>query len=165
MKRIFNLLLGPHFGGVHEATIKAAKRTFGILSKGEVTDEGLHAAIGDVEGLITSRAILAPSHFLFGQVGGSIAQDLTYSTPFTLTQRWQYVQHLVCQFWQQWMNEFLETLMPRRNWNRVQQEIDAGDVVLVVDPQTPHDNVATRPSAQSSLRTWSTCSSSTTPRR
>ena len=50
IKLNFNPPLGPHFGGVHETMIKAAKRaTYSILSEADITDEGLSTAFTGAE--------------------------------------------------------------------------------------------------------------------
>ena len=52
MGSYFNSLLGPHFGGVHETMIKAAKRAIqGILSKADITGEELSRAFTGAEDL------------------------------------------------------------------------------------------------------------------
>ena len=54
----FNPTLAPHFGGVHETMIKAAKRAiYGILSKPSITDEELSTAFTGAENLINSRPL------------------------------------------------------------------------------------------------------------
>ena len=83
IKWLFNPLLCPHFGGVHETMIKAAKRTiYVILSKADITDEDLSTAVTGAEDLINSRPLtyqtadikddipLTPNHFLYGLAGG-----------------------------------------------------------------------------------------------
>ena len=83
IKWLFNPQLCPHFGGVHETMIKAAKRTiYVILSKADITDEDLSTAVTGAEDLINSRPLtyqtadikddipLTPNHFLYGLAGG-----------------------------------------------------------------------------------------------
>ena len=80
--------LAPHFGGVPETMIKAAKRArYAILGNASVTDEELMTAFTGAEALINSRPLtyqsanplddvsLTPNHFLFGQVGGQFASE------------------------------------------------------------------------------------------
>ena len=75
----FNPPLSPHFSGVHEVMIKAAKKAISaILSSADVTDEELLSAVVGAEGLINSRPLtyqsvnpqdpvpLTPNHFLHG---------------------------------------------------------------------------------------------------
>ena len=78
----FNPPLASHFGGAHEAMIKAAKRAvYMILGDADITDEELMTFTG-AEALMNSRPLtyqsanpeddvpLTPNHFLFGQIGG-----------------------------------------------------------------------------------------------
>ena len=77
--------LAPHFSGVHEVMIRAAKKAiYAILSCADVTDEELLSAVVGAEGPINSRPLtyqsvnpqdpvpLTPNHFLHGQLGGSV---------------------------------------------------------------------------------------------
>ena len=114
----FNPPLGPHFGGVHETMIKAAKRAiYGILSKADITDEELSTAFTGVEDLINSRPLtyktadikddipLTPNHFLYGLAGGQFAPDSVDTECYNLKKRWRRVQELVKHFWGRWMKE------------------------------------------------------------
>ena len=75
----FNSPLAPHFSGVHEIMIKAAKKAiYAILDSADITDEELLSAVIGAEGLINSRPLtyqssdpadltpLTPNHFLRG---------------------------------------------------------------------------------------------------
>jgi len=54
----FNPPAGPHFSGVHEIMIKAAKKAiYAILSSADITDEELLSAIVGAEGLINSQPL------------------------------------------------------------------------------------------------------------
>lgn len=54
----FNPPLAPHFSGVHEVMIKAAKKAiYAILSSADFTDEELLSAVVGAEGLINSRQL------------------------------------------------------------------------------------------------------------
>ena len=83
IKWTFNPPSAPHFGGVFETMIKAAKRAIlAILGNADVNDEELMTAFTGAEALINSRPLtyqsanlednvpLTPNHFLHGQIGG-----------------------------------------------------------------------------------------------
>ena len=54
----FNPPLPPHFSGVHEIMIKAAKKAiYSILGSADITDEELLSAVMGAEGLINSRPL------------------------------------------------------------------------------------------------------------
>ena len=142
--------LAPHFGGVHEVMIRAAKRAiYAILSEAEVKDEELITAVTGAEGLINSRPLtyqsanpadnvpLTPNHFHHGQLGGEFAPQSVDSTGFNLKKRWRRIQELVRNFWQRWMQEWISGLSPRKKWWKPQRDLRVGDVVLVASSDTP----------------------------
>ncbi|XP_052820244.1 uncharacterized protein LOC128246076 [Mya arenaria] len=145
----FNPPLAPHWGGVHEIMIKAAKRAiFAILHGADVTDEELTTAFVGAESLINSRPLtyqtanpadvtpLTPNHFLFGQVGGQFAPQSVDIVAYHPLNRWRRVQELMRHFWQRWLKEWLPSLAPRRRWFQGKRDLAVGDVVLVVAPDT-----------------------------
>ena len=146
----FNPPSAPHFGGVHETMIKAAKRAMhAILRNADVTDEELMTAMIGAEGLINSRPLtyqsaypaddvpLTPNHFLHGQIGGQFAPESCDETAFNPRKRWRRIQELVRHFWSRWLQEWVPTLNTRRKWYREQRDVRVGDVMLVVSTDTP----------------------------
>ena len=102
--------LTPHFGRVHEAMIKSAKKALrAILQSADITDEELLSAFIGTECLINSRPLtyqsadptddvpLTPNHFLIGQLGG-YAPDVIDKTHNDHTKRWRRVQKLIRHF-------------------------------------------------------------------
>ena len=92
-----NLPLAPHFGGVHETMIKAAKRAVNaVLGNADVTDEESTTAFTGVEALLNSRPLtnqsanpeddipLTQNHFLIGQIGGQFAPESVDETNYSL---------------------------------------------------------------------------------
>ena len=58
VKWSFNPLLVPHFGGIHEVMIKAAKKAIPeVLGNADVNDEELMRAFIGVEPLLNSRPL------------------------------------------------------------------------------------------------------------
>ena len=150
VKWIFNPPQAPHFGGVHESMVKAAKKAIlAVLGNASVSDEEFLSAAVGAEGLLNSRLIvyvstdvqdnvpLTPNHFLFGSTGGQFAPRSVDSTPFSVSRRWRYIQELVRQCWQRWLREWLPTLNSRRQWQKEQRNLSVGDVVVVVSPDAP----------------------------
>ena len=78
----FNPPGAPHFGGVYEIMVKAAKKAIkNMLGNADINDEELVTAFDGAEGLINSRPLtyqsshpaddvsLTPNHFLYRQLG------------------------------------------------------------------------------------------------
>ena len=96
----FNLPLAPHFSGVHEVMIRAAKKAiYAILSCADATYEKLLSAVVGAEGLINSRPLtyrsvsprdpvpLTRNYFLHRQLGGRLAPAAVDSTGFNPRRR------------------------------------------------------------------------------
>ena len=79
VNRHFNPPLAPHFSGVHEIMIKAAKKAiYTILNCADATNEELLSAVAGAEGLMNSQPLtyqstnprdltpLTPNYFLHG---------------------------------------------------------------------------------------------------
>ena len=126
----FNPLAEPHFGGVHEIMVKAAKKAIkNILGDADINDEELVTAFVSAEGLINSRPLthqsshpadnipLTPNYFLYRQLGGTLAPESVDETPFNLKKRWQQVQELIRHFWQCWLKEWIPCLNSCKKWN------------------------------------------------
>ncbi|XP_065190767.1 uncharacterized protein LOC135821699 [Sycon ciliatum] len=138
----------PHFGGVHETMVKAAKKAIhAVLSDASITDEELQTAFCSAESLLNSRPLtipsvdarddlpLTPNHFLVGRVEQfSIG---TSSDDYRLQQRWRRVQELVTHFWHRWMKEWVPGLNRRAKWSAEERNIAVGDIVLVITADTP----------------------------
>ena len=106
IKWTFNPPYAPHFGGVFETMIKAAKRAIAvILGNADITDEELMTAFTGAEALINSRPLtyqsanpkddipLTPNHLLYGQIGGVFAPEVQNETAYNPTKRWRQVQN------------------------------------------------------------------------
>ncbi|XP_065640477.1 uncharacterized protein LOC136073053 [Hydra vulgaris] len=143
----------PHFGGVHEIMIKAAKRAiYSQLGNADITDKELITAFAGAEKLTNSGPLtyqssdpkdctpLTPNDFLFGQIGGKFAADAVDATSFNPKRRWRRVQELIKHFWHRWMKEWLPMLGPRKKWNIVMGNLLVGDLVLVLSENTSKDN-------------------------
>ena len=52
-------------------------------------------------------------------------------------QRWRRAQFLADQFWSRWRTDFLPTLQERRKWTATQPSVRPGDIVLLMEEETP----------------------------
>ena len=107
IKWTFNPPYPPHFGGVFEVMIKAAKKAIvAILGNSDVNDEELMTAFTGAEALINSRPLtyqsanpqddipLTPNHLLHGQLGGMFAPETSKEEAYHLIKQWRRVQEL-----------------------------------------------------------------------
>jgi hypothetical protein len=146
----FNPPAAPHFGGVFEIMVKAAKKAvYAVMGNSDVTDEELVTICTGVEGLLNSRPLtyqsadprddvpLTPNHFIHGQMGGNFAPENVDTTQFNPRKRWRKVQELISRVWDRWLKEFLPMLTPRSKWNQVVKELKKGDVVLALQKDLP----------------------------
>ena len=146
----WNPPLESHFGGVFESLVKVAKKTLkAIVGNARLTDDELQTAIKEVEALMNSipltyegadprdEPVLTPNHFLVGQLGGQLAPQVTDDIAFHPRNRWRLIQNLVRVLWKRWREEYLSTLNTRKKWREAKENLKVGDVVLVVDQNTP----------------------------
>ena len=148
----FNPPAAPHFEGVHEIMVKAAKNTIiNILRDADINYEELATAFVGAQGFINGKPLtyqllhpadkvpLNPNHFLYGQLGGMFAPDSVDETQFNLKKRWRRVQELIRHFWQRWLREWIPSLNCRKKWNSDKDDFKIGDVVLLLSTDTPRD--------------------------
>ena len=148
VKWYFNPPLSPHFGGVFESMIKAAKLAINAqLRDSDVSDEELISIVTGAESLINSRPItyqssnpkddcpLTPNHFLHGQLGGSFAPEVDHRIYYSPKKRWRRVQQVIQHFWERWMTEYIPSLNSRKIWQTRCRNLDVGEVVI--SPDTP----------------------------
>jgi hypothetical protein len=144
----WNPPLAPHFGGVFERMIKAAKRAiYAILGNADVNDEELLTTFTGVESLLNSRPltvmsddpkdeqVLTPNHFLIGHMGGELAPESVDSVAFNPRKRWRRIQELIRQTWKRWMREYITSIGARSKWFEKKENFKEGDIVLVIDPE------------------------------
>ena len=139
----FNPPYSPHFGGVFEIMIKAAKRSIHAqLKNADVTDEEFTTILTGTEALINSRPItyqsanakdvlsLTPNHFLIGQMGGELAPEIDRTTLANPTKRWRRIQEILKHFWKRWMREWIPALGQRRKWQKETPDLKTDDSLL-----------------------------------
>ena len=147
----FNPPRAPHFGGVFEIVVKAAKRAITtVLANASLTDEELLTALIEAEHLINTRPLttvsddaqddqpLTPQHFLVGRMDAPLAKEVTVLGEHQhQRKRWAAVQRLVDDVWQRWKREFLQSLNLRKCWRQAKKSLKVGDVVMWMSPGTP----------------------------
>ena len=129
--------------------IKSAKRAINaILGNADVKDEELLTVFTGVESLLNSRPltaasndpnnypVLTPNHFLIGNVGGELAPETVDTLAFDPRNKWRRIQELIRQTWKRWMREYITSIGSRKKWFTREKNLK-GDIVLVVDPDSP----------------------------
>lgn len=138
-----------HWGGVWERMIRTTRKVMtAILGNTRLTDEILSTVFCEAEGIINSRPItkvssdpsdpspLTPHHLLMLK-GGPPPPPGKYQHADTYRKRWRHVQYLADQFWKRWIREYLPTLQSRNKWIDKKRNLQVGDLVLLVDENTP----------------------------
>uniref|UniRef100_A0A5S6QC57 DUF5641 domain-containing protein n=1 Tax=Trichuris muris TaxID=70415 RepID=A0A5S6QC57_TRIMR len=141
----------PHFGGVWERMIRSAKTALHKILNGRTTsDEILLTVFVEVESLLNSRPLthisidpsdpepLTPNHFLLGRPCPHVPPDVVTEIDISSRRKWRAAQAIVENFWRRWLREYVPSLIERRKWLRARRNLKKGDIVLVVDPRTPH---------------------------
>ena len=145
----FNPPSASHMGGVWERLIRTVRRVMSsILVNARLTDEILSTLFCEVENIINSRPLtkvsddpedlsaLTPNHLLLLREGPVPPAGL-FQSGDVFRKRWRHTQFLAAQFWKRWVKEYLPCLQSRNKWQDVSANLKEGDLVLVVDENTP----------------------------
>ncbi|XP_072159636.1 uncharacterized protein [Bemisia tabaci] len=140
----------PSFGGLHEAGIKSAKHHLKrILGTRVVTFEELDTVFKRIEAVLNSRPLcplstdpsdleaLTPGHFLIGHALSALPEPNLVDTPQNRLDRWQLIRQAAQCFWQQWQNDYLNSLRQRQKWHNSAPNLEVGKLVLIKE-----DNLA-----------------------
>ena len=149
----FNPPSGSHFGGIWERLIRSIRRVISSVIKEQVLDDdGLHTLMCEVEAILNSRPItmnsdnpndleaLTPNHLLLMKCKPVLPPGLFSTTDNYCRRRWRQIQYMSNLFWSRWLCEYLPILQERQKWNNVKRNLHVGDVVLVVDSNSPRNS-------------------------
>lgn len=144
--------LSPHWGGAWERLIRSVKTSLKVILKERAPrEEVLSTLLAEVENIVNSRPLshvsvepgtpesLTPNHFLIGSTSNLPVIGTFDDSDLYLKKQWRKAQMLADMFWQRWLKEFLPQLIPRTKWNDEQKPLQVGDLVLVVDPESPRN--------------------------
>ncbi|XP_038076118.1 uncharacterized protein LOC119744319 [Patiria miniata] len=149
-----NVPTASHMGGTWERLIRSIRQALSTLLQKhgqQLDDELLRTLMTEAEAIVNSRPLtyvdmvapdseepLTPSQLLMLKSkvvlpppGVFIQQDLY------CRRRWRRVQYLANQFWSRWKTEYLSTLQERKKWQKAQQNLEVGNIVMMVDDSTP----------------------------
>lgn len=146
----FNCPGASHHGGVWERLIRSIRQVLpSVLKQQDLTEEGLHTVLCEVEAILNSRPIstvsddpqdlepLTPNHILLLKSEPVFPPGLFCKTDLYIRRRWRQVQYIADIFWKRWTHEFLPLMQERQKWNKTRKNFVVGDVVLVVDSTAP----------------------------
>lgn len=82
---------------------------------------------------------LTPNHFLLGREQPHLPPDVFPENEGGLSRRrWLASQELAERYWKRWLVEYVPALTEREKWTKEsKRDIAVGDLVLVVDPNSP----------------------------
>ena len=116
-----------------------------------VGDKRLSTLFCEVESIVDGRPLtvlsrdpndetpLTPNHLLLLR-GGPHLLPGRFDQSDIYGRRWRHVQFLSDQFWRGWVREYLPTLQLCQTWLHPQRNLQNGDVVLIMDENTPQKN-------------------------
>ena len=136
----------PHFGGLWEAAVKAAKfhlrRVAGSI---KFSLSELNTVMCQIEAILNSRTListnshppdgiqsLTPAHFLVGRPLTAYPETLIDTSP-TLLKRWTMCQAVTHHFWKRWSHEYLHQLQRLSKWQHPTNNLKINDVVILKD--------------------------------
>jgi hypothetical protein len=146
----FNPPKGAHFGGIWESNIKSAKfHLKRVLGETKLGYEDYETILTQIEAVLNSRPLckltessddyetLTPAHFLIGRTPISLPQPCVLEIPLNRLDHYQFLQRIVQEYWKEWSKEYLLQLQQRNKWKQVQDNIQIGQIVLIIDDNQP----------------------------
>lgn len=139
-------------GGSWERLVGSVKKVLQkILPERNPPDEILRNLLIEIENSINTRPLtfvpvesdseeaLTPNHFLLGSSNGEKPVG-NFSERDLIRKSWRTAQQLADQFWRRWIREYLPTITRRSKWFRKAKPIEVGDVVIIVDENSPRNS-------------------------
>lgn len=142
----FNPPGAPHFGGVWEIQIKAAKsHLYRVVGDQVLTFEELTTLFVQIEAILNSRPLypissdpndlscLTPGHFLTLEPLTAVPEDDISNINIKRLPRWQMLQAFQQNFWSRWKTEYLNSLTQRAKWTKDSKPLSIGSMVIIKD--------------------------------
>lgn len=142
----FNPPSAPHFGGVWEIQIKAAKsHLLRIVGDQVLTFEELTTLFTQIEAVMNSRPLypissdpndltaLTPGHFLTLEPLTAVPDEDLSQVNTNRLHRWQLLQSFHQNFWSRWKHEYLNSLTQRAKWTKDSKPLQVGSMVIIKD--------------------------------
>ena len=139
----------PHFGGLWEAAVKAAKYHLKReIGQKLYTYDELETILCQAEACLNSRPLgvmashpldgmtpLTPGHFLVGRSLKAYPAQRISDDPGP-AKRWEHCQKVAQKFWHRWSHEYLQQLQRAVKWHRPVKNYMVGDIVLLTENET-----------------------------
>lgn len=146
----FNPPSAPHFGGSWEREIKSIKSALNVaLGNQTSSDAVLNTVLIEVEGILNSKPLgylssdiadpdpVTPNMLLMGRPDCSLPQAIYCDSELLGKRKWRHSQILADRFWTAFIRHYLPTLQSRTKWEKDRTNLNPGQIVLLVDPQSP----------------------------
>jgi hypothetical protein len=146
----FNPPVAPHFGGIFETMVKAAKRALkAIIGRADLDEEEFRTVVSKTGHLLNCRPIqvisdvndydtLTPNHFLFpDQAGAVFPPDVYEEERLKLPNRLRHQIMVQQHVWKRFHQEVVPMLGPRKKWCVEFENLKEGDVVMEIDDHLP----------------------------
>ena len=135
----------PHKGGLWEAAVKGGKLCLQKVTRGQTfTLEEMVTVIAEIEAILNSRPMckhptedsaLTLAHFLIGESLHDV--PILNTDTKLLKQRYLLIRDVVNSYWKEWRNCYLRQLQVRNKWRSSAENVQVGEVVLIMDDDTP----------------------------
>ena len=141
-----------HMSGIWERLIRSVSKMMKAVlgyPKAFVGLETLRIVFAEVVTSLNSRPVtpvsddqsdyepLTPSHFLLQRQNFALLPGCFEHEDLYRRKQWRRAQFLADCFWKRWIWEYIPTLQQRQKWIRKKDNLKIGDVVLVVDNNSP----------------------------
>ncbi|XP_043219625.1 uncharacterized protein LOC122380499 isoform X1 [Amphibalanus amphitrite] len=146
----FNPPNASHKGGVWERLVSSVKRALRVVLGNQcVSEEVLCTVLTEIEFVLNSRPLtyvstdigdpepLTPNHFVLGYPEAAFPPGIFAESDVLGRGKWRQSQALADQLWRRWQKEYLPLLIQRKKWVRETRDLQVGDVVLMVDQESP----------------------------
>ncbi|KAL0820903.1 hypothetical protein ABMA28_005563 [Loxostege sticticalis] len=141
----FNAPAWPSAGGIWERAVRSLKHHLRrVVGEQKLTFEEYTTILTQIEACLNSRPLcplteniddldfLTPAHFLTGRSGVTVME-----TEEDARTRWHLTQKLFQDIWKRWKTEYLSQLTARRKWQKPQQNMEIGDMVVIHEDNLP----------------------------
>ena len=139
----------PHFGGLWEAAVKAAKYHLKReIGQKLYTYDELETILCQAEACLNSRPLgvmashpldgmapLTPGHFLVGRALKAYPVQKISHDPGP-AKRWDHCTRVSQKFWSRWSHEYLQQLQRAVKWHRPSKNYVVGDIVVLTENET-----------------------------